>query len=220
MVDFIEIQKIATEILTIVGGPLVNLLVAMILLVIGLWLARIFQQAAGYVLTAVGFDRITDAIGVSKALKSGGVKHKPSELVGDLTYWIIMLGALVTVASLYGLITPKALVALLFPYVATVVKAVLVFGIALFLAGIVGGFVYVVGSTAGLSYSRMLSRIAKYAIIVSSFIVILAMLGIRTEWILASMSFVVAAVGASFAIAFGLGGKGLAGSFINGLFKK
>ena len=95
MVDFDAIQALAKEILTIVGTPLLNLLVAMVLLIVGLWLARTFHQATSYVLGAVGFDRITDAIGVTKALKSGGVKHRPAELMGHLVYWIVMLGSLV-----------------------------------------------------------------------------------------------------------------------------
>ena len=220
MVDFNAIQNLAMEILTIVGRPLTSLLIAMLLLVVGLWIARIMQQATGYVLDAVGFDRITDAIGISKALKSGGVTRKTSHLAGDLVYWIVMLGALVTVASLYGLITPTALVALLFPYVATVVKAVLVFGIALFLAGIVGGFVHVVGSTAGLHYAKLLSSLARYSIIISSFVVVLSMLGIQTQWIIASMTFIVGSVAVAFAIAFGLGSKDMAGGFVAHLFKK
>ena len=77
--------------LKLLGVPLLNLLSAIILLLIGYFLAVGFRWLVEKIADLLQFDKSCKKMGVRALLFKGGVKRSLSELVGDLVYWSILL---------------------------------------------------------------------------------------------------------------------------------
>jgi len=214
-----QILKTIIAVWSMILAPLLNLLYALILLVIGLIIARLLQWVVAYVLKTVQLDKGCQQIKLTPLLQKGEIRKAPSDLLGDLVYWIVIFITIVSVPSVLGLRVAGKLVSGVLAYVPAVLAAALVLGIAMFIAVVLAGIVLVIANNAGLSNSKTLAKIVQYAVIIFGFVVALGQLGIDAKLIVASFSVVVGGVALAFAIAFGLGCKDMAADFLSNLFK-
>jgi hypothetical protein len=86
------------------GESLLPVLLAIcIVLVVGLLLAWMAERLCAWLLRLAGFDRVAKRPHVSDSLRRAGLRHRPSELVGQLLRWVIvvltLLGALSILSS-------------------------------------------------------------------------------------------------------------------------
>lgn len=200
--------------------PLINLIYALILLLIGLIVAKIVEWIVVTILKALQLDKGSKQIGFTDILVKGDIKRSPSELVGELVYWLTILVTVVVTAGLFGITGASSLLDTIFAYVPIALSAAFILAIAIFVADVVEGVVVLIAANAGLSNARSLGKIVEFAIIVFAAVAAISKLGIDPNWLIASVSVIVGAVGLACAIAFGLGCKDMAADFLSGLFKK
>lgn len=208
-----------TKIWSIISVPLLNLVYGLVLLLVGLIAAKVLQWLVVYVLKAIQLDKGAQKIKLTPILQKGDIKKAPSDLLGSLVYWIIIVITVFAVPSVLGLKGSEKLLISVLMYIPAVLVAALVLGVAMFLAGLLASVVLVIANNAGLSNAKPLARIIQYAVIVFGFVAALGHLGINSKDIMTSFSVIIGAVGLAFAIAFGLGCKDIAADFLTNLFK-
>jgi len=76
------------------------LLAIAVVLVGGLLLAWLVEAFTGWLLAAVGFDRIAQRPQVSDSLRRAGLRRKPSMLVGQMLRWLIVILTLIGALSI------------------------------------------------------------------------------------------------------------------------
>lgn len=206
------------EVLLTVGPLLLNLLYALILLFIGLLIAKGLQWLVLTVLGLLQLNKGSKQIGFTDFLTKGGVKKGPTELLGDLVYWLTIFVTVTAVAGVLGLISAKALLGGLLAYLPAVLSAAYVLGVGIFVALLLSAVVLVIANNIGLANADTLAKVVRYAIIIFAFLAALGQLGISADWIITSITVVVGAVGLAFAIAFGLGAKDKAADFLDKFF--
>jgi len=217
-----SIQAIVNSVIevTMMISPLIfNLLISLVLILISLLIAKGLQLAVIYVLKAIMLDKGLAAIGVNPFLTRGEIKKSPSELIGDLVYWMAVFISVTSIVLVYGPTNSKELLSTLINYSVSVFAAVFILALSIFLSVVIAGVVTVVANNVGLSNTKTLAKIAQYGINVFGFLKALEIFGISSAIIVASFSVIVGAVGLAFAIAFGLGCKDIAGDFTASLFK-
>ncbi len=208
-----------TKVWSTIGAPLGNLIIGLILLLIGLLIAKLLQYVVVYVLKVIQLDKGAQKIKLTPILQKGDLKKAPSDLLGALVYWIVIVITIFSVPSVLGLRGVEGLLFDVLKYVPKVIVAALVLAVAIFLAGLLASIVLVIANNVGLSNSKTLARIIQYAVVIFGFVTALGHLGIDSNLIVASFNVVVMAVGLAFAIAFGLGCKDMAADFLSNLFK-
>jgi len=207
------------EVVLTIGPLLLNLLYALILLLIGLLIARGLHWVVVTLFIAAQLDKGCKKIGFSDLLTEGGLKIGPTELLADLFYWLTVFVTVTVAANVLGLISAKILLAGLLAFLPLVLSAAYVLGVGIFLAVFISGVILLIANNIGLSNAVTLAKIVQYAILIFAALIALGHLGISGDWFTNSIIVIVAAIGLAFAIAFGLGAKERATDFLDGLFE-
>ncbi len=199
--------------------PTLNLVILLLLLLVAWLLAKGVQLAATASLKLLSIDKGLEKLGFTKMLAKAEIKRDPSELAGDILYWIVIVIAIGGVADFLGLGSAAKIFDGLLAYLPAVFSAALVLGIAALISGVVGTIVLAILANFGVANAKPISRFIQYALMVFGFLVSLSLLGIEGNWLVTSVSVIVGAIGLAFSIAFGLGCKDMAADFIYNLFK-
>ena len=205
MLIAVEILDTAGETL---GGFLPRLAGALVLLVVGVLLARLAGRLVRGALQRLGLDGAGERFGVSDTLDRAGLGRSLSRVLGQAVRVGLSLVVLFAALSLLGLqfLSDSLNAAVL--YLPNVLIAAL-----LLLAGVVLGGVLrerVDRLTHQMDLPVPLGAAVQVAVVAIFAITAAAQLGVATATLVALLIIVLAAVGATFALAFGLGGRDVA----------
>lgn len=207
------------EMLTQITAYLPVLLGALAILIVGWVVATVIRRIVNWLLTAVHFEMLADKAGISEVLKKGNLKTTVSQVISGLVYWLIMIMVLVMVANALGLPKASDILTSLFAYVPRVIGALIVLVVAMFLAKLVSGIVHTAAGNTNLPKPEMLAGISRWAIMIFAVAISLAQLGIAPHLVTATFNIIVGGIVLALALAFGLGGKDAAASYIEELRK-
>ena len=183
-----------------------NLIGALLLLLIGYWLAAAIGRLVTKSLRRVRFDRTvhTSPIGntVSRVIES------PSQLTGSIAFWLIFLGAISLAVSVLSLPVLDRMLAVVYSYVPRVIAAVLIFLVASALSTAAVAFAQrVMGRTA---MGKIVSTVIPAVTMSLAVFMILNQLGIARDIVNILFTAIVGSMALGLALAFGLGGQDVA----------
>jgi hypothetical protein len=186
-----------------------NLLGAILILLIGLIVAKLLEKATDALLERLHFDDALDRGGVNRALARTGTKLDPSSLVARLVFWTVALVAILMASNALGLTAVSAMFYSLVSYIPKVIVAVLI----LILGMVLGEFVkdVIAASMGGVSGFSVLGKAAKGAIIALALFMALDQLGVAADIVRTAFTLLLGAAALAAGLAFGLGCRDLAG---------
>lgn len=186
----------------------------LVILIIGLLVAKVVQNIVTRFLKIAQLDVAADRTGITKILVKGEIKQTLSELVGLLVYWLILLIVVVAAINALNLTVAASLLNQIVTYVPNVIAAVFVLAAGMFVSVLVSGLVNTAAVNAGVSQARLLAKIAETVILIVVIIMALEQLKIATTIINLIIPIVLGSIGLALALAFGLGGKDAAAKTI------
>jgi hypothetical protein len=196
----------ATNMLNDFLGALPNIFAAGLLLVITYIVARLVAALVSTLLTGVGFNTILMRLGLTKA-EPGTGQRTPSDMVGYLVLVVIMLFAAIEAAGLVGFTELATLLTGLTVFVWQVVLGLVILAIGLWLGNLAGKAI-----ETGVSVNaRLLATVARVAIWVLAGAMALNQMGLGSEIVNLAFGLTLGGVAVAVALAFGLGGRELAG---------
>lgn len=195
------------------AGNFVSALCAVILILLVGWIiAKVIKNLIIRILDILQIDSYAERIGVEKILAKGGIKYSISELIGVLTYWVVLLIALVIAMSTVNLNQQAAgLLNTIVLYIPRVISAIFILVLGLFSASFINSAVQTAAANAGIEQSNLLGRLAQFVIIVFAVDIALRQLQIDISSIENAVIIIIGSLGLAFALAFGLGCKDIAG---------
>jgi hypothetical protein len=191
-----------------------HLVGALVILALGYIVAKLLEVLVSRVLGRVGFDRVLH--GGPGGNYVARVTTRPSRLVGRITFWAVILGAISLAASALGIAALKNFVAAIFAYLPNVLAAFLIFLVAGALAAGIAGFVGRVMGGTGLG--RIVSTAVPILIMTIATFMILDQLKIAHNIVTITYAALVGAIALGSALAFGLGGREVAGRMLEGAY--
>jgi hypothetical protein len=191
-----------------------ELIGAIIIFVVGWIIARLLRLGVEKLLKLVRFDTATEKTGVNKFLKKGEIVRAPSEIVGTLVYWFIMILVLIASLDALGLPIVSDMLNSIFLYIPNVVAAIIVLVLGFLLGNLLAAVVRTAASNAGLKNAEGLGKISLYAIVVFVAAIALIQLGIGEEIVVSAFGLVFGAAALALALAFGLGGRDVAADYL------
>lgn len=105
-------------------------------------------------------------------------------------------------------------------YVPNVIAAIFILILGMFVATVLRNIVLTAANNAGLSQTKLLSKVVETIVIAFSIFVALEQLHIGIRITELTLSIILGAVGLGFALAFGLGCRDIAGKFVGELIEK
>src|SRR5918993_301002 len=185
-----------------------QLLGAIVILIIGYIVAKVLQAVVGRVLQTIGFDGWMEKGGIKQFFDRAETNQTPVSILGQLVFWFVFIIAITMAADALGIPQVSAVLAQLIAYIPSIIAAILILILAALLANFVSGIV------RGATGSGLLASVARYAIIVYAAFAALTQLGIAVQLTANTFLIVLGAVALAAAIAFGIGGREVAGEII------
>lgn len=190
-------------------------IMALAILAVGYILAKTIAKFLVSFCRTIGIDKVCTKVGITKVLKNGDVKQKPSSLIGCMFYWIMMVGVLITTVKVVGLTMATELLDKVLAYIPSIFSGVFVLIVGMLLAKFVSVLVYVTAKNTDMPIPETLAKLSKLAIIVYVAIIYLKEVGFVALFSGASYSIFISGIVFALALAFGLAGKDVAAKYLS-----
>jgi hypothetical protein len=182
-----------------------------LLVLIGGWVAAfLLRLILSWLLGLVRFNTACDKVGISEFLRKGQVKYQPSQLVGIIAYWTVLLVALFQIARILDIKVVTTFSDRLSAIVPGLLAGVFIGIIGLVVISFIGNFVMTVARTAGFPHAALLARVVKIAGYILVLGLALEQIDLSRTMITSMVQILFAAVVFGLALAFGLGCKDMA----------
>jgi hypothetical protein len=218
------VDKIITQPLRDVIEKLVaflpNLLTGIIVFILGLVLAWLVKILVVRIIRLIKLDSAFARSGVADALQKMAVKDTPAKLIGRMFFWLVVIIFFVLSLSVMRVPVIDQLLEKFLLYLPNIFVALIILAIGYFLSNFLGRAALIASVNAGIKLSGLLSKGVKTVIMLFAFVMALEQLGIGQSTVIATFTIVFGGVVLALALAFGLGGKDLARSFLEKRFKK
>ena len=179
---------------------------AAVILAIFYFVGRLLAKLATKALTKIRFDELPVKLGLAKKpIKGAG---SPSNVVGYTIMVFMMLFGIMMAADLLGFTAVRELIAVLTQFLGLVILGVVIIGIGILVANFVANILRAAGR------SESMISLVKISIIVLSVVLGIRAMGFADDLILLGFGLALGAAALAAAIAFGLGGREVAGKLL------
>jgi hypothetical protein len=199
-------------------GFIPNLIGFLVILLVGYVIARIVRAAVSKGLEAVGLDRALHESDAGEYVEKVSPGARPSKLIGVVAFWLIFLFVLTAALSALHIPAVTAFMTQVLNYLPNVIAAIVIFVLAAAIAGAVGGLVAkLLGDTPT---GKIVATAVPALIMVIAVFMILNQLRIAPEIVSITYAALLGSVALGAALAFGLGGRDVAGRMLEDAYRK
>jgi len=192
---------------------------AIVILLIGWFIADWIGKLVTEVLRRLKFDRIFERTQWQSALEKAEFKVSVSHFFGEIVQWILVIVFLLASVEVLGSRQFAIFLSKIVNWLPNLIVSVAIFVVAVIIADFAKKIIQAVVEKAKVAHSELISSIIQWAIWVFALFAILIQLGIAKELIQILFTGLIALVVISCGISFGLGGKDLARDILEGLRK-
>lgn len=210
------ISQPAVRMLEEVLALIPNIVIAVVLIMAGIWLGKWVEKLVSQMLWRLRFDQVFHQIGIG-SLTPEKPKYTLSQMVGVLTKIIVILLFTVEALQIVHLDFLVTLATGVIAYLPMILTAVIILGIGLYVGQLMER---VLQNLVKHNNSRTLAKIAKYTIFSITVFMALDQLGVAHSIVNAAFILVLGGLSLAFGLAFGLGGKEFAKKYLGKLDEK
>ena len=191
-----------------------NLLGGLVILVVGYFVAKILGNLVGRLLGRVGFDGWMERAGVSGVLQRSGTGLTASAMLGKVVFWFVFLISFTMFASALGVPEISNFMSDMLGYIPRIFAAIVIVCLAALFANFLAAVI------RGATGNETLAKVARYAVLVYAAFAALTQLGVAVQLTGNTLLIVLAGAALALGLAFGLGGREMAGRALGNLFDK
>jgi hypothetical protein len=193
---------------------------ALIVLVVGIILARIIKKVVVKSLEAIRVSKAVEKTPLELFLKNAELGQKVEEVIGSIFYWLFLLVIIHTSVSLLGLSPLSTFFDKILDYIPHIFTAFLIFIFGVVLAGMVESVIKGTLRSFDAHSARLFAKVASYVVVAITTLAAIAELGIAKEFILILFIGVVSSLALGVGLALGLGGKDTVSKILDSWYKR
>jgi hypothetical protein len=183
-----------------------NLLAMLVILFLGMALARLVRFMTVKSLTAINFDSWSDRAGFTALMRKGDLWSKPSAIIGSLVFWLLVIVTLMIGLSALKIPAVDSLVEQFFGYMPRAFSAGLILIVGYVLAGFISRGVLIAAVNSGYHYAKLLAEAIRTLLTVLILAMVMEQLQIAPSIVLAAFSIIFGGIVVALSISFGVGG--------------
>jgi len=191
-----------------------SLLAAIIIFILGWFIAIWIGRLVAQVLNKLKFDSIFEKTGWKEALSNADVKVEPSGFIGAICKWILVVVFLMIVTEIMGWVAFAGLLGKIIAWMPNLLVAIIILVVAIIISDIVEKLVKVSTKKMGVSSVNFLGSVVKCAIYIFAGLAVLLQLGVTPKIVEVLVMGFVGTLTLALGLSFGLGGKEAAGRVI------
>ncbi len=194
----------ATQMLNSMMAAIPNIFAAAIILTVAFLVSRLISNLLTNLLGGMGLDNLPAKVGLQQVFQGAAT---PSQMVGKVVVFFIMLFAIVEAANRLGFVQISELVAMFIQFGGQVLLGSAIIGVGFWLSNVAHEAILRVQG----SQTAMLAGIARFAILGLVLAMGLRAMGLADDIVNLAFGLTLGAIAVAVALSFGLGGREAAG---------
>ncbi len=196
-----------------------DLVGAILIFSIGWFLSVALGKLVAEILKKAKFNQIFEKGNWDEALAKADIKVDASAFIGAIVKWVMVIVFLSAAVEMLGLVEFAGVLNRVLGYLPNVIVAAFIFVVAVILSDILEKIVRATVESTKMGYGHIAGVIVRWSIWIFAFMVIIAQL-VNNSFIQTLFTGLIALMVIAGGIAFGLGGKDVAGKIVEDLYKK
>jgi hypothetical protein len=189
-----------------VSGFFPNMLAMLIIVLAGIFCARIIRAIVLRMLRTVKFDAWSDRMGLTTMLRKGDLWSKPSVAVATSLFWLLIIVSFLTGLSALHIRVVDGMIAEILTYLPRIVSAILILVFGYIVTGLVARGLLISLVNSGFHFSKQFARAARLLLITLIIAMALEQLRVAPGVVVAAFSIVFGGIVLALAISFGVAG--------------
>jgi hypothetical protein len=203
-----------------VGGALPSMAAALLLLLVGMFGARLVRMLMETALRAVRLDEHTSRVGLNEVLARLGLGKSPTEVAAFTASWFVLMVFVVSAANAADITAVSSLLERFVLFLPSLIVACATLFGGLLFARFVSGVLQNAAAANSVRGGVAVARGAYAVVLLFSAAAALEQVGVDRKLISAGIQILLGSFGLGLSIAFGLGAKDLAGDAVRGLLAR
>ena len=203
-----------------VSGALASLSAAFLLLLVGMFTARLARAFLEAALGRVRLDEHTSRAGLNELLARLGLGKSPTAVASFVVYWFILVVFLVSAANALNMTVVSDLLERFAQFLPALVAAVLILFGGLLFGRLISQVLTNAAAANAIRGGGAVAAGAYVVVVGYSAMAALEQLGAQPQLMLSAAQILLGSLGLALAIAFGLGAKDMASEWLRALRRK
>jgi len=196
-----------------------ELIAALVVLIIGIIIAKAISRLVRQIVRALKVDKYIKKINVIAKIEESGTIVDFSTILAWLVKWFLYIVLLIAVSEILQLGQFTTFLRDIALYLPNVIIAVLILVVGLVLGEFIDSLIVSILKSTKAKLGALVGAVAKWSIFVFAVLAALIQLGVATALIQTLFTAIVVTIALSAGLAFGLGGRDAAKSFIEKMRK-
>ncbi len=198
-----------------------RIILSVAILFVGWICAVLVKKIIGKLLKSLGFNVVSEKVGIRRFLQKGGITRSPSYLIGLGFYWLIIFSAIIMAfnAVHFGL-TSQLVKQIVASYAPRIIGALIILILGVLVAQFAGRFIRTTFHLADVPFASVLGTITHYTIIGLVVIIALERLGVASSLIMPFLFILFFIVPLTICLVLIIGGREIISSLLAGRFLK
>ena len=192
--------------------------VGLLLLVLGLLVAKLIEVVLRTMLVRLRFDKLVEKAGIDKALQRIGLRQQLNLFLPKLAYFLVLFLLAKTASDALGLVAVSNAIGAFFGYLPNMIAALLLMILGTTIGGFAGQMVTQAAESAGIDSAATLGRLVSALIVFIVAMMAIGQLKIDTEMIRIVTSLFLGAGALAFGLAFGIGTREIVRNIVTGFY--
>jgi Mechanosensitive ion channel, conserved TM helix len=199
-----------TEYFRTLAAALPGVLALIVIVGLGVGIGWLLSRVCGWILRVAGFDKFSYRTGFTSLLEKGNVRKQPSELVGSIVYWVLILASLLAGLQALHVEAVEKLSEGFLGYIPNLLLAIVTLVLGYLLMIFLGRTVLIAAVNARLKLASWLSAVVQIVIMLFAIAMAADELGIAGGVVTLAFSIVFGGLVLAVSLAFGLGARDIA----------
>jgi Conserved TM helix/Mechanosensitive ion channel len=197
-----------------------KLLGAIVLLIVGRFLARMISKGASKALKTIGADKLGDRLNEIDFISKSPVKIEPSVMMGKFLYYVIFIFFFTAATDTLGITAVSEIIGKIFEYLPRILSALIVFVIGILFADVLKKAIYTACSSLNIPAASLIANFVFYFVFINVAMITLSQAGIETEFIQDNLSIILGGIVAAFAFGYGQASRPLIGNLLGAYYNR
>lgn len=201
-------------------GFLPSLVGAIVILIVGLIVAAVIERVVERIAFYLKVDQLLRRLGFEDYLDRANVKLNSGHFLGRIVYWFLVIAFLLAASETLGFIAFSNFLQNVLNFIPNILVASLILVATLVAAHFLQGLVRASVLSAKLHSAHALGTLTWWVVFIFGFLTVLLQLGVAVQVINTLITGIIAMLALAGGLAFGLGGRDIAGDALKRLRDK
>lgn len=216
----IDLIGILTNLIYQFASIIPNFIGAVFVLIVGFFVAKLFFRLLKKIFEKSGVDKLVDKLQEIDLIANSRFELKISVVLAKLTYYIIVIFALMVATEILGMPAVSQLMVDIIGYLPNLITAGIVLIVGTIFANFIKGLVQTSTASLGIPSGKFIANFVFYFLFIAVVMSALGQAKVNTEFLKSNLTVIVGGAVLAFSIGYGFASRDMMANFIASFYSK